>query len=289
MGSHRRVAAWAVLTILIMGACSTGGGSPAPSASGAAPSAAAGTLAKIKSTGTLTVGLSSGAPIGFVDASGTPMGVTVDICNEFIKRESIKTLEVFLMPFSSEIPALQSNRIDLGCDTFYRTEERRKVVDFTDVLFFNVETIIVKKGNPKNIHKLEDLAGKSGGSYEGTVWIDWLNELNTKSNLNVTVKSYPSPTELYADVSAGRADAGIIDAVLAGYALKQNPDLDFEIVMDYAPRDKAGNAVGMPIRKESTDLRDALNKTIAGMKADGSMAKVFEKWGLVPTSLYLNP
>ena len=42
------------------------------------------------------------------------------------------------MPFSSEIPALQSNRIDLACDTFYRTEERQKVVDFSDDLFYNV-------------------------------------------------------------------------------------------------------------------------------------------------------
>jgi len=287
MGSNRRFGVLAVVTVLIMGACSPGASS-GPSGGGAAASGG-GTLARIKSTGKLTVGLSSGAPIGFVDASGTPMGVTVDICNEFIKREGIETLEVFHMPFSSEIPALLSNRIDLACDTFYRTEERKQVVDFSDVLFFNVETIIVKKGNPKNIHKLEDLAGNSGGSYEGTVWIDWLNDLNSKSNLNVTVKSYPSPTELYADVSAGRADAGIIDAVLAGYALKQNPELDFEIVTDYVPRDKAGNAVAMPIRKGDTDLRDALNKTIAEMKSDGTMEKVFQEWGLVPTSLYLNP
>ncbi len=285
MGSQRRLATLAVLAIIIVGACSTGG-TTAPSASAAA---GGGTLANAKANGKLTVGLSAGAPIGFVDASGTPMGVTIDICNEFIKRQGIKTLEVFLMPFSSEIPALQSNRIDLGCDTFYRTDERKKVVDFSDILFYNVETIIVPKGNPKNIHKLEDLAGNTGASYEGTVWIDWLNELNSKSNLNVTVKSYPSPAELYADVSAGRVDGGIIDAILAGYALKTNPDLQFEMVSDYVPRDKAGNAVGMPMRKESTDLRDALSQTIVDMKADGSMNAIFEKWGLTPPDFYLKP
>lgn len=285
MGSWRRLATMTVLTMTIVGACSTGGGT----ASSASAAAGGGTLANAKAKGVLTVGLSAGAPIGFVDASGTPMGVTIDICNEFIKREGIKTLEVYLMPFSSEIPALQSNRIDLGCDTFYRTAERKKVVDFSDILFYNVETIIVKKGNPKNIHKLEDLAGKTGASYEGTVWIDWLNELNTKSNLNVTVKSYPSPAELYADVSAGRVDGGIIDAILAGYALKTNPQLDFEMVSDYVPRDKTGNAVGMPMRQDSTDLRDALNKTIAGMLADGTMNTIFEKWGLTPPSFYLTP
>jgi len=274
---YPRLAAIAVLTVLVIGAC-TAGGSPAP----------AGTLAKAKAAGVLTVGLSSGAPIGFVDASGTPKGVTIDICNEFIKREGIATLEVYLMPFASEIPALTSNRIDLACDTFFPTEKRKEVVQFTDILFYNSETLIVKKGNPKNIHKLDDMAGNSGASYEGTVWIDWLDELNARG-LNVTVKSYPSPTELFADVSAGRVDAGIIDAILAGYALVQNPDLDFELVADYIPRDKVSNAVSMPLRKDSNDLVAALNATISAMKADGSMNAIFEKWGLTPPSYYLNP
>ena len=36
----------------------------------------------------------------------------------------------------------------------------------------------MSKGNPKGIHKVADLVGKCGGSYEGTVWIEWLNDLN---------------------------------------------------------------------------------------------------------------
>jgi ABC-type amino acid transport substrate-binding protein len=49
------------------------------------------------------------------------------------------------------------------------------------------------------------------------------------------------------------------------------------------------NAVALAVRKDSGDLRDALNRTLAAMKADGSLDKVFEKYGLMPPSFYLKP
>jgi polar amino acid transport system substrate-binding protein len=216
------------------------------------------------------------------------MGIAIDICNEFIKREGIAKLNVTLFPFASEIPALNSNRIDLACDTFYVTPERQEQVDFTDTLFFNVETMTTQKGNPKNIHKLEDLDGKIGCSYEGTVWVDWLNELKA-AGTNVTIQTYPTPTEEFAAISAGNCDAGLIDAILPGYALQQNPSLNIENVSDYESRDRAANAVSMPLRKDSTDLKDAFNKHLADMKSDGTLAAIFTKWNLTPPEYFINP
>jgi polar amino acid transport system substrate-binding protein len=255
----------------------------------AGPAAAQGALAKAKAAKTLVVGISGGnAPIAWMSPSDEPLGITLDLCSQLVKREGIEKIEVYTMPFGSLIPALTSGRIDFACDTFFPTEKRKAVVDFTDIVFYNSETLIVKKGNPKNIHKVADLAGKSGGSYEGTVWIDWLNDLN-KQGGRVTVKAYPTPTELIADVAAGRLDGGLVDAVLAAYAVKQNPSLGIELVADYQPREKVSNAVALAVRKDSGDLREAFNRTFAAMKADGSLDRVFEKYGLVPPGFYLKP
>jgi polar amino acid transport system substrate-binding protein len=251
--------------------------------------AAQGALEKAKAAKSLVVGISGGnAPIAWMSSKDEPLGITLDICKEMIKREGIEKLEVYTMPFGSLIPALTAGRIDLACDTFFPTEKRRQVVDFTDIVFYNSETLIVRKGNPKKIHKVEDLNGKSGGSYEGTVWIDWLNDLNKKGG-KVTVKAYPTPTELIADVAAGRLDGGLVDALLAAYAVKQNPRLGIELVADYQPREKVSNAVALAMRKDSGDIKDALNKAMAAMKGDGGLDKIFEKYGLVPPSFYLKP
>ena len=255
----------------------------------AGPAAGQGALAKAKAAKTLVVGISGGnAPIAWMSPSDEPLGITLDLCSQLVKREGIEKLEVYTMPFGSLIPALTSGRIDFACDTFFPTEKRKAVVDFTDIVFYNAETLIVKKGNPKGIHKVADLAGKSAGSYEGTVWIDWLNDLN-KQGGKVTVKAYPTATELIADVAAGRLDGGIVDAVLAAYAVKQNPGLGIELVSDYQPREKQANAVALAVRKDSGDLREAFNRAFAAMKADGSLDRVFEKYGLVPPSYYLKP
>jgi polar amino acid transport system substrate-binding protein len=120
------------------------------------------------------------------------------------------------------------------------------------------------------------------------VWIDWLKDLN-KQGANVTINAYPTPTELIADVAAGRLDGGIVDGVLAGYAVKQNPNLGIELVAQYQPREKVSNAVAIAVRKDSGDLREALNRTMAAMRADGSLDRVFEKYGLVPPAYYLKP
>lgn len=275
----RRPAAWLLAGLFAL----TPGLLLAPSAS------AQGALAKAKAAKTLVVGISGGnAPIAWMSPSDEPLGITLDLCKALIKREGIEKLEVYTMPFSSLIPALTSGRIDFACDTFFPTEKRKQVVDFTEIVFYNAETVIVRKGNPKGIRKLADFAGKSGGSYEGTVWIDWLNELN-KQGAKLTVKAYPTPTELVADVAAGRLDGGILDAVLAAYAVKQNPNLGIELVADYQPREKQANAVALAVRKDSADLRDAFNRTFAAMKADGSLDQVFERYGLVPPSFYLKP
>jgi len=146
----------------------------------------------------------------------------------------------------------------------------------------------VKKGNPKNIHSLKDLDGKVGCTYEGTVWVDWLNKLKSDGT-NVTVQIFPTPTEEFAAISAGSCDAGLIDAILPGYALQQNPSLNLENVSDYQSADRASNAVSMPLRKEDTDLKEAFDKDLAAMKEDGTLAGIFTKWNLTPPEYFINP
>jgi polar amino acid transport system substrate-binding protein len=265
-------------------ACTGTGTTGSPSADAGS---GGGVLAKAKETGVLTVGMSSGAPIGFLDENGQPQGLMIDICRRMAEREGIETVEPFLMPFGSIIPSLTSNRIDLGCDSFFPTDARKEVVDFTDVVFYNSETMVVPRGNPQGIQGLEDLKDTSAGSFEGTVWIDWLNELN-EDGAGIEVMSYPSPTELLADVASGRLGAAIVDGIVASYAIEQNPDLAIEIVEAYQPRDKESNAVAMPVRKDSNDVRDALSATLTEMRSDGSLAELFEKYGLTPPGFYLD-
>ncbi len=103
------------------------------------------------------------------------------------------------------------------------------------------------------------------------------------------MKQYPTIQNVFADLSAGRLDAAVVDGSLSAYALRQNPSLNFELVADYKPEDKVSTGCAFAVAKGDTGFVDAFNTSYAAMKADGTAARLFEKWGLTPTAFFLNP
>jgi len=259
-----------------------------------APAAyAEGLLAKVQQKGVLVIGTSNDAPLSYVDESTKEAaGVLPDVLREFLKRQNIKaSIQVVAMPFASLIPAVQSDRIDLMGDAMYIRPARQKVMDFTDVVFYNPESLDVTKGNPVNLHSLVDLCGHSAGSYQGTVYIDMLKRASAAcpAGKPIDLKQYPTIQNVFADLAAKRLDAAVVDGSLSAYALKQNPALGFELVADYKPENKVETGCAFAVVKGETTFVEAFNRTYAAMKADGTAAKLFEKWGLTPTSFFLNP
>jgi polar amino acid transport system substrate-binding protein len=195
------------------------------------------------------------------------------------------------MPFNSLIPSIQSGRIQLIGDAIYIRPARQEVIDFTDVTFFNPEALDVAPGNPKDLHTLTDLCGHAAGSYQGTTFIDLLRQASAgcPAGRGIDLRQYPTIQNVLADLSAGRIDAAVIDASLSAYALKQNPELRFELVADYRPQDKQTSSCAFGLAKGNGDFVRAFNGAYAAMRADGTTAKIFEKWGLTPTAFFLNP
>jgi polar amino acid transport system substrate-binding protein len=297
MSLSRRLAALAAVAVLVA-ACSSSSATPAPATAGASaePTGVSlpGLLAKVKADGKLTVGTSNDAPLSYVDSTTkAATGVLTDVLVEFLKRQGIADakIDMVTMQFGSLIPAIQSGQIQLIGDAMYVRPARAKVIDFTMTTFYNPEGLDVAKGNPKSIHQLADLCGKSAGTYLGTTYVDTLNAANEKcaADKKINITQYPKIEDVFNDLSAGRIDAAVVDASLSGYALVQNKSLNFELVGDYVPESKSTNNCAFGIAKGNQDFLDAFNKTYQEMLNDGAAAKLFEKWGLTPTDFFLKP
>jgi polar amino acid transport system substrate-binding protein len=255
----------------------------------ARPAVAADLLDKVRQQGALTIGTSNDAPLSYVE-NGQPAGVLPDILREFLSRVGIKAeLRVVAMPFNSLIPSIQSDRIELIGDAMYVRPARQQVIDFTDATFYNPEALDVAKGNPKNLHQLSDLCGHTAGSYQGTTYIDTLRQASAKcpTGRPIDIRQYPTIQNALADLSAGRIDSAVVDASLSAYALKQNPELTFELVADYHPEDKQSSLCAFGVAKGNPGFLKAFNETYAAMRADGTAARLFDKWGLTPTDFFL--
>lgn len=306
MSSRSRLAAILAVAAFVGGGCS---GAAAPTsapvsaepssvtAASATPGASAtaaltGLLAKVKADGKLVVGTSNDAPLSYLDSTKGPSGALTDILVEFLKRQGISaTIDMVAMPFGSLIPSIQSGQIEIIGDAMYFRPARAQIIDFTMTTFYNPEALDVVKGNPKNIHQLADLCGKSAGTYIGTTYVDTLKAASAKctGGTTIDIKQYPKIENVFADLSAGRIDAGVVDASLSAYALAQNPSLNFEIVGDYTPESKATSNCAFGIAKGDQAFLDAFNSTYTQMLSDGTVAAIFTKWGLTPTGFFLKP
>jgi polar amino acid transport system substrate-binding protein len=247
-------------------------------------------LQDIASKNELVIGTSNEAPWSTVSSAGAAEGIIPDMLTEFLQSENITaTIKPITMPFGSLIPALQSGQIQLVGDAMYRTAPREEQIDFTDILFYNPEALIVKKGNPQNIKSLTDLVGKTGGTYEGaSVFIDYLNKTQGADGSKINVKIYPTVQDVIADVESGRLAGALIDSSVAGYALLQNPKLNIQISTDYKAPNKAAACNALAIAKGADpEFIKKFNAWYAQAASSGDIKKIFEKWGLSPSDIWL--
>lgn len=262
------------------------------SVAGFAQAEAADLLSTVSTSHVLTIGTSNDAPLSFIDSkTHAASGALTDVLVEALSRMGVKAdVHIVAMPFASLIPALTSGRIDMIGDAMYATDARRKVIDFTDTTFYNPESLDVAVGNPAKLHSLADLCGHSAGTYEGTTYITQLRNASAAcpAGKSIAIHLYPTIQNVFADLSAGRLDAAVVDSSLSAYALKQNPNLHFELVGDYVPADKGGSACAFGLAKGNESFTAGFNKAYAAMLADGTVARIFTQWGLTPTGFFLN-
>jgi ABC-type amino acid transport substrate-binding protein len=274
------------LVAVSVAACGDDGASNEQSTASSSSSSSGSCLSKIKDSGQLTSAFDGAPPFSFVSATGGEVtGLIPDIQREFMKREGIGELKALTMPFSSMIPALKVGKIDMNGTEISYTPERATEISFTDTIYWNPDTLVVKKGNPHDIHSLEDGAGLKFGTYSGTIYEEYLRDAQKETDFDLQL--LPTQKELLAALDAGQLDAGMMDQVGAAYAISKNPGLGVEQASDYTPASpKEAAAVHLAVRKECTDLAEEFDKVYAEMVSDGTRDQILSKWGLEPLDKY---
>ena len=254
------------------------GTSPTATASGA-PLAEALPQA-VRDAGVLKVGSDIAyAPVEFFDTDGkTVMGIDPDIAKAMESQLGIR-FEFQNGTFDGLITSLRSKRIDLVMSALSDTPERQKLVDFVD--YFTAGTsILVKKGNPEKITGLDDFCGKTIALQRGTTQEDVAKAQAAKckaAGKPLKVLAFDRDTEALLQVKQGRAVADMNDFPVAAYNAKiSGGGNDFEVVGEQI---EAG-PYGIGVRKEDTQLRDALQKALQAIIDNGEYAKVLEKWNV---------
>jgi len=229
---------------------------------------------RIKDAGKLVVGSDlSYAPIDFTkEGSNTPIGLDADIANCIAQAWGVKA-DIQNTSFDAIIPSLTGKKIDLIMSAMSDTAERQKQIDFVD--YFNAGSgVMVKKGNPEKIKSIADLCGKTVAIQVGTVQIDEAAEQDGKCKDKLKVSKFEQNTDTIQEVASGRAVAALMDYPVAAYNAKKVPGT--EVVGEQYNT----GPYGIGVRKDDTEVKDALQKAFKAMNDKGQYDKILKYWDL---------
>lgn len=169
--------------------------------------------------------------------------------------------------FKGLIPGLISKRFDMAVSAIYITDERKKVVDFTDAYYAGGLVAMVKDNNTA-IQKLADLNGKKVSVQVGTKSVGYL----TQHYPTVQRVEVEKNQEMFSLVEVGRADAAVTGKPAAYQYVRTRPGL--RVLSEQLTTEE----YGMALRKDTPELTKAVNAAIAKLKADGTYAAIEKKW-----------
>ena len=219
----------------------------------------------------------SGPPLEYYDENSKPIGSDIDIGTEIARRMGVAA-EFNNTSFGGLIPALQANHCDAIISQLIDRVARRAVVDFIDYQYSS-NSLLVRTGNPKRIHSLDDISGQKIAVENGTAVLGMIQEQNKKfvaagrPEANVIV--YPKDTDALQALQIGQADVYGTTLESSAYFILKAPDI-FEV----AGPPFARVVDGIAVRKDEPELRAAIQKAFDSMRADGSYLKILTKWHL---------
>jgi polar amino acid transport system substrate-binding protein len=218
----------------------------------------------------------TGIPFTFLETkTNSIQGVMVDLITEIGKDAGFQ-VQIEPMQFSALVPSLTSSKIDIISAAMFATATRKEVIDFSEAVYTYGEGLVVPKTDAKNYTSQEDLKGEAVGAQVGTAFVDALK----KTGLFSEVKAYDTIPDILRDVNAGRLKAGFADLPILAYNLKQGAFGDVRLVDSYKPVNIGTVAIG--IRKTDQELLGKVNASLAKLKANGTLDKILDKWGLKP-------
>jgi ABC-type amino acid transport/signal transduction systems, periplasmic component/domain len=264
----------AVLALLLAacGGTSATTGTPTPAAK---PSIAAPT--DLLKTGTLVVGTDpTYVPMEYIDtATNTYTGFDIDLIKAMAAKLGLK-VEVDKTSFTTIFDDLNNKRFDVVISAVTVNSDRQKAFDF--VPYFSAgESLLVDKGNPKNLKSVSDLCGLNVGVQTGTVEqtdLDTASKACTKAGKSAIKETVlQSQTDVIQLLANRRVDATYQDSPVTDYYNKINPG-QFEVggsVVNAAP-------YGITVRKGDSSMLTAMQKAFQAVKTDGTYDKLFQSY-----------
>jgi len=253
-------------------------------AAGGAFAQANDTLGKIKSSGSVTMGVrdSSGA-LAYTIGDGKYVGFHTEmserILSDIQKQLGLPKLDIKrqLVTSQNRVPLVQNGTVDLECGSTTNNATRQKDVAFAVTTYVEEVRIAVKANS--GINSIKDLNGKSVATTTGTTSVQTLRKNERAQGIDFKEVMGKDHADSFLLLESGRADAFVMDGqILAGNIAKSKAPADFKIVGEPL----SVEPIACMMRKDDPAFKKAVDDSIKNQVKDGSLAKLYDKWFMQP-------
>jgi len=241
------------------------------------------TLAKIKSTGSVTLGVRESSGLSYTLGNGKYVGFHTEMGERILadirKQLGLSTLEVKYQPVTSQnrIPLVTNGTVDLECGSTTNNRARQKDVAFAVTTYVEEVRMAVKANS--GIQSIKDLNGKAVATTTGTTSVQTLRKHERAGGIDFKEVYGKDHADSFLLLESGRADAFVMDgSILAANIAKSKNPQDFKIVGEVL----SVEPIACMMRKDDLAFKKAVDDSIKRQIADGSLAKLYDKWFLQP-------
>ncbi len=250
---------------------------------GSAFAQAGDTLAKIKASGSVSLGVRESSGLGYTLGNGKYVGFHTEmgeiVLADIQKQLGLAKLNINYQPVTSQnrIPLVQNGTVDLECGSTTNNATRQKDVSFAVTTYVEEVRIAVKANS--GITGIKDLNGKTVATTTGTTSVQTLRKNERAGGIDFKEVYGKDHADSFLALESGRADAFVMDgSILAANASKSKSPADYKIVGEVL----SVEPIACMLRKDDPAFKKAVDDSIKRQIADGSLAKLYDKWFLQP-------
>lgn len=260
-----RIAATTVaagLAVTLVGcATASGGGTASESASDSA-------LDRVTEAGVLVVGTEGTyKPFSYHEGgAGDLTGYDIDVVTAVADKLDLD-VQFEETQWDGIFAGLEAGRFDIIANQVSINDEREEKYTLSEPYTVSPGVLIVAEGNT-DITSLDDLAGKTTAQSNTSNWYAVAEEAGATVE---AVEGWAQAVEL---LEQGRIDATVNDKLTYLDYLKTKPDAGIKVVAE--TEDASHSAFAL--KKGSDDLVEEINKALAELSEDGTLAELSEKY-----------
>jgi glutamate/aspartate transport system substrate-binding protein len=240
------------------------------------------TLAKIKSSGSISLGVRDSSALSYTLGNGKYVGFHTEMGERIVadlSKSAGKELKIQYTPVTSQnrIPLVQNGTVDLECGSTTNNATRAKDVSFAVTTYVEEVRILTKASS--GINGIGDLKGKTVATTTGTTSVQTLRKNKRAEGIDFKEVMGKDHADSFLLLESGRADAFVMDgSILAANASKSRNAADYKIVGEVL----SVEPIACMLRKDDPAFKKAVDDSIKRQIADGSLAKLYDKWFMQP-------